>query len=1638
MLRFSLKVVVSILLLLLLLRVLIQFTFVQNFLVQKITTLLSNQLQTKISIEKVDLEFFKTLVLENVLVEDQQQDTILAAHKIGVDIQMFSLFKKELSIKEVYLKDVVSKLYTKPNTDSLNIQFMLDAFQPKKKESGSSPTPWNFDLKKVNLENINFSYDEAGVISIKTIIPILNLYSKELDFNRQFIDLDELVLQNAEIQITEFPSDPTSPGETTHSNGFPVTGWQILANEIRLDNNQLTFSRSGSPIQQLGMDFNHLGFDLTNIHLNNLVLNDTLIAGKILKAKLTERSGFQLKGLSGNIELSPKSISAKAVSIETNQSKIFCSTNLDFDRFEDLSAFLKKVKVNSEFKNSIISMQDIKMIAGNNWPEFLSSDLILKLNGNISLNDNAFFSKGFRLSLPNNQMLQLRGSLTDISGAGIFDLKIQKLTSSFNGLSSLFPGIHLPEYLSQLGQIEIQTSIKGSYNDLETKNLEVNTESANCLFANIQAKNIIDFRKAHFNLDIKKLALESGLIHSIAGSPSTAIFDSLGIVLFTGKASGTQTQIQLTGDIQSSPGKINSDLNINFSDDYENANYKVAFKFMDLDIGKMVNIDPLVTSGIFKIEGKGFQLDNVDLSWESDLSSFMAIGYDYHGLNFSGEWKGKEMKISGKVNDEHFKTSFDAAAFLDEHKPELTLTSNIDTLNFHRLNLSKNPLSWSGILDVDFFGNSIDELEGSLSAKNWVLSNNSMAVQSDLLTISSKQLSGEEKQILLVSDFVSANIQGNYRLTSLPDLGIQFFSSFFPVPSSFEKMKQDTLSEVLKDMKLTFDIETGDCSDLLKVLDTTWVSWEPAILSGNFNSQTRQLKINGLLSRFAWKTYDVDSLTLDIETRHDSLTSKIAINEIRTDDIIIPPAQLKMAFANKNLDFQLDLDKAQSKKLALGGTIESKPELFELNFNNLLIINDSLWAVDPQNKFEIYDHTFSILDFGLEKGIQKLTLQTLAAKGPMMQGPLQIQIADFSMDLLSKVIDFSGNAPRGLINGNIKITDPLNTPVFDGEMKISDLRISDKAIGNLVLKANQKPKIQAFEFFVDLAGAGNELSVSGDYGLKAGLINAKIDVGQLNADLAEIVAGETIEETSGTINGVLQLSGKPSQPSLTGRLLAKNIKTLLKVSNARYHIMESQIDFKENRIDLGRIVVNDEAEKKLEIRGAINHQYFQDFKLDLRFESDEIQVLNTNYEAAAIYYGTLLVKTSGTVAGPIDRIQLKVDATTLPGSALTVLPSTQDDLLLSNQIIVFGHPDSIATSGEINTKAEIANPYNFDINASLQITPDAQLTIELDPESGDGVVCNGNANLVVDMDAVGNLEVIGDYIFEKGKYNFNYEGLIKKEFEIQKGSALNFPGDPYKARFALDAIYRSKTSTIALIESQSTLSDDELREAKKSTEVLILLHISGDMESPELSFEIQIPKMEEGRIGSAVSRRLSQLNENPDELNKQVFGLLFFNSFIAFEQGIAGESFANSLESAAFSSLRGFMTNQLNTLANKYVKGFEVEFAMDTYNSGAIDGSVGVVSEFGVSLSKKLFNDRLTMQVGSNFNMTRDDVTSWSNSDFTSLAGDFILEYKLTEAGNYLLRVFHLNDYDILEGENNYETGVSIMLRKKLKRKIKK
>ncbi|MFW5705519.1 MAG: translocation/assembly module TamB domain-containing protein, partial [Bacteroidota bacterium] len=220
----------------------------------------------------------------------------------------------------------------------------------------------------------------------------------------------------------------------------------------------------------------------------------------------------------------------------------------------------------------------------------------------------------------------------------------------------------------------------------------------------------------------------------------------------------------------------------------------------------------------------------------------------------------------------------------------------------------------------------------------------------------------------------------------------------------------------------------------------------------------------------------------------------------------------------------------------------------------------------------------------------------------------------------------------------------------------------------------------------------------------------------------------------------------------------------------------------------------------------------------------------------------------------------------------------------------------------------------------------------------------------------------------------------------------------------------------------------------------VLLDIDGFLSEPEISFGLDLPQKYQVNYPQ-IATKLSMLNSEQmtSELNKQVFALLVTGSFIPDNPFASGEGGSQGIATtAARNSVNGILSAQLNKLSSKYAKGFEVNFDLTTYDDYGGE-TAQTRTELDVEVQKKLFDERLTVEASSTFDVEGEQ-QSRPGSTSQQLYGEFAVTYDLTESGDYKVRAYRENAYDIFDGEVAY-SGLAFIIQKsfnKLKNMFKK
>jgi hypothetical protein len=295
------------------------------------------------------------------------------------------------------------------------------------------------------------------------------------------------------------------------------------------------------------------------------------------------------------------------------------------------------------------------------------------------------------------------------------------------------------------------------------------------------------------------------------------------------------------------------------------------------------------------------------------------------------------------------------------------------------------------------------------------------------------------------------------------------------------------------------------------------------------------------------------------------------------------------------------------------------------------------------------------------------------------------------------------------------------------------------------------------------------------------------------------------------------------------------------------------------------------------------------------------------------------------------------------------------------------------------------------------------------------------------MDKSGKTTLTGSYEVSSGSYNLSFS-VLKRSFAIQRGSVITWTGDPLTATLDLTAIYTAVTPSFNLVQNEiASLPATDQNKFREALPFYVTLKMSGELLKPTITFDISLPP-EILTLWPDVDQRLQAIRGEESVMNMQVFSLLLLNQFVGEDplESVAegGGGGGSAVGNLAFQSASQILTNQMNQLAGSLIKGVNIRFDLNNvqdYSTGAeID-----YTQLDVAVSKKLFNERIQVSVGSNFDVMG---VGPANQSASNLAGDVSVDYKLSKDGRYRLRAYRQNQYDeVVEGQV-VETGLSFIL----------
>jgi hypothetical protein len=1632
-LRILLWCVGSIIALLLLVIILIQVPSVQNFVKDKAISYLHDKIKTKVSLDHISIKFPKDVVLEGFYFEDQKKDTLLAGKRLVVDVDLFKLVSSELEINSVSLENTTANI-SRNKEGIFNFDYIIKAFESKEPTEPKDPDskPFKISVVKVNLDNVKFNFkDDYSRNDVRVRLTHFDTKFKEFDLDKMNFDIPNIALNGLKVVLNQDVVEKIAEVSVkTVDTISKRKDFSLKLGKISLSKIDIAYDNKDSKLDS-GIKLGNLDLSVNKIDMNNQFLDfDT----------------FELKNLKGNLRLGAKDKQIQAPSLDTTSIKQsgwkvkLADVNLEniAFKFDDMqSKPLSKGIDYSHMDLDKFNFKAEKLYYGNDTISGNIKSLAVNDKSGLQIQSlkTDFFYGPKNASLEN---LYLRTPQT------LLQNKIKVVYPSLNALKKDIANLSLDANLNQskIGFKDIllfapdlqktnpfksnpnailylNTRLSGKVKDLTIPQFEMSGIGTTKVSLSGKIKGLPDAQKAYYDLDIKKLSSTSKDIYGFV--PAGTIPKNIQL----------PSQLSLQGKFKGSVQNFKTNLALNSS--FGNAKvdalfdqrvkrrekYDATVYLLDFDLGRLIKNDSIGKITLkAKVKGKGLDPKTAQADFDGLVQKAVYNKYTYRDLALKGNIENGSFAVKSGMKDPNLNFDLVASGNTKDKYPAIQLKLNLDIADLEKLHLHAGPMKLRGNVDADIANSNPDFLNGKVFLSNiQVLQDKEPIVLDSIRVIAFSDES--RNNIKISSQFLKAEVDGKYKLTTLA-------SAIKKSLSKYIDLKNPKVNGESDEQRLAFTL-TVDNDPILFKLVPKLTGLEPLKIEGKYNNVTDSLEIKGTIPRIVYADNTIADGKINIEAKENVLEYQISVATIESGSLKIPFTSLSGKVENNILDYALEVKDAKEKQqYFIAGVFkaEDSKNIFKIDAENF-VLNYDKWNIDPENAIEFGGKRLYINKFFLANSGNELKIQS---QGTQDNAPLQVDFVNFKIETIMNIVKKDKLLMQGLINGNAVAENVMTKPTFTSDIKIDDFAFKGEPVGDIAVKVDNKTN-NLLNANVTLTGEDNDVNLTGTYSIADGNLDFNLDLNKLNIKSIQGFSMDNIKEGTGYLSGNFKITGNASAPKVNGELNFNDTGFRVTKFDSYFKTANEKITLQNDVITFDSFTLNDENDNKLTINGTIKSADYTNFNFGLTVVADDFRAIHSKEKDNDLFYGDLILDTKlnikGTLKNPVVGGTIKIKDDT---KFSVVLPQSDPSIADREGIVEFVDEDNLylKQTAAMKEKLDQSELLGMDVNVAISIDKEADLTLVIDKGNGDYLNLKGEAELTGGIDPSGKTTLTGKYEFSDGAYEMNFN-MIRRKFNIQKGSYIIWNGEPTMANVNITAIYKVEAAPIDLLGNQLGNDSQTVKNTyKQKIPFQTLLKMNGELMKPEITFDIVLPDGNydvSSAIVETTQQKLEQLRQEPAELNKQVFALLLLNRFIG-ENPFASEAGGTSAESLARQSVSKILSQQLNDLAGELISGVQLEFDLestDDYTSGTREDR----TDLNVGISKKLLDDRLKVTVGSSFAVEGQER---ANEESTNIAGDVALDYQLTKDGRYMLRAYRKNEYQVAVEGQVIETGVAFII----------
>ena len=1294
-----------------------------------------------------------------------------------------------------------------------------------------------------------------------------------------------------------------------------------------------------------GVDFADMHLLNIKTHVENLCVNNATVTGDVTQLSFVERSGFDLTDLRGSFFVDEGKVGLNNVRILTEKSLINVDKFLlDGNNWLEYKDFINKVPIICDVTDSYVSSDDVGYFADEIWGWKTSLR-----NVHASMNGPVADFKGKVINATLEDGGTLRGSvrvtgLVDVSKTR-FDVKVDELKASTSEIAYLLNNIaHLTlsekvaQYIEHAKEIDASGAFRGTIHNFSTK-AKATLASGGNVSLTCAMKNPKRGRKAiKASVDAKNLDLSKILATQIIGTTT-------------------------------------------FSANVET------------EIG---NDKPL------SLKGNG------------DIAQIVLNGYDYNNLTVVTDIEDNRIAGSLGVNDKAL--ALDAQAildFADKTTPMYDAVVTIDHADLHAMNINKRDTV--SVLNCNIGlsarGATFDGMNGVLRIADANYQTIGRKCEADLVELSIDS-NEDARTLTLVSDFADAVFESRtpYKnvLYYLRNLLVQYAPNLYDEAA---RQNIDThVAEIGSEVAI-LSMTTKDIDPLLSCITDGLEMAEGSKVEMLVSPSDNRFMMHASSEYLAHRNYLATNIDVKASNAGDSLAMALEARDLYAGTFHF--SGVGVSGGVRDNDIHIDAMFADSLR-DLQGEVSANAKISRKNNRRNIAISfnpsavnsgDSTWKITSDG-IDIDDSRVDIRRFAVRSASQELYVNGIASRSD--KDSVHMTLHNFSLAPFTQITKQIGYNISGRTSGYATLHSALRDSRINARIEMDSVKVSGIDVPNLLLVSKWDFGRSRASLDITTRNEGKRV-IQGYFAPSQMRYYARMQTEGVKMALLDPVLSGVITDTDGIAAIDLTLSGERRMAELRGEIQVDSLATTIDYTRCRYSAPKAIVKVENNRLMAENVPVFDQNNGTGLMSMDVSLQHLSNIEYNIGIQVDNMKVLNTTERDNPMFYGSIFASGTGTVRG--DKAGVKMDfVARSEDNSKFYMPLTDNSEISTADFVTFATKNSDTTSYlmrkklmfEKKQKRLTAGGNAMDITMTLDVKPNAEVQLVIDPTVGDIIKATGEGILNVRVNPQADIfEMYGDYTIEKGSYLFTLQNVINKWFDIEPGSTIQWTGDPLDAILNIDAVYKLKASLQPLLQG----SISESNRSSRAVPIECFIHLTDRLTQPTVTFDIVVPSAD-----SEVQSLIASALATPESKSQQFLYLIIANSFISETSNAMTSSMgASATAVTGFEMLSNQFSNWLSSDDYKIILRYRPRTEQ-------------MSDEVDFGFSKGLINNRLLIELEGNYIVDKAQVVN-ANSNFT---GEAYLTWLIDRAGTLRLKGFTHTIDRFDENQGLQETGLGI------------